>query len=179
MKRVFGLTLAITLLASSATMAFQYYLSGNDLYWILQDDSVGYQVWVPADAYRYVQTDRFGERMVEISLTENGPVLTVGGIKQTGLSVNTVRQALVNYWNRILSDVQVDNNSQITTSNGIAATFYSITGTSPTGQSVMVRVILYQRGKDIVYITYTLPANQYTGDIREYWIRAVNTFKWL
>lgn len=180
MRRVGWFALICVLLVSSVATAGSFYIyDDNELYWIYEETKPGFNVLVPSGGVRYIETSRFGENLLELSISENGPMLTIGSISQAGVSVSTVRKAIVDYWNRLLTNVRVTNNEQITTSNGTAATFYALVGTAPTGQSVMVRIVLYQREKDIAYIVYTLQEKEYTGTIREYWIRAVNTFKWM
>jgi hypothetical protein len=42
----------------------------------------------------------------------------------------------------------------------------------------MLRTVLFQRKHHVVYLNLFLEADQYEGDMREYWIRAVNGFQW-
>ncbi len=78
----------------------------------------------------------------------------------------------------LLMTITVLNNGEITTSNGLITHFYAYEATGADGKRVMLRTVLFQRRHHVVYLTLFLEADEYQGDMREYWIRAVNGFEW-
>ncbi len=59
------------------------------------------------------------------------------------------------------------------------AHFYAFKATGAHKKEVMFRSVFFQRGGEhIVYLTILLDADQYSGDVPQYWLRAVNEFEW-
>lgn len=73
MRKALGLIVLTMLLFTASVSAFDYYLTDNDAYWILDDKAVGYQVEIPSKGHLYLETARFGERTLELAVRENGP----------------------------------------------------------------------------------------------------------
>lgn len=174
----FILTILIFCLSSVPAFAANYYYSDNDLYWILEETSPDFEMLIPADRYAYYESDRFGEKRIEIVLSPNGPSLTIGSIKNYRGNVDQIRKALVEAWSYLLTDVHVANNREITTSKGLKAKFYSLQGKGEHGKDVMLRIVIFQRGRDVVHLSYALNADDYIGETRQFWLEAVNTFQW-
>lgn len=163
---------------SAPAAAGEYYQHDNAQYWWYLDSDPAFEVAVPANAYRYVEREMFGEKLVEIYLGPNGPILTIGTVAAGRDRVPAIRQALLGRWGYLFTNPTVLDNRQLTTTNQVAADFYAQTAATPAGNRAMFRGIFFHRNGQIVYLTYVLNERDFADFPRAAWFEAVNSFGW-
>lgn len=176
-----GLVMLLTLVAgvsvwASGAQLYQY--TEDSRFWWYIDDSPAFEMLVPALKFA-TKLDQFGVESLTLFPDEKGPIMTVGILKGSQSLVPTLRTNLVAGTKHLLTNVKVIADRNITTSTGLRSYFYAQVGDAADGKKAMFRAVFFQRGNDIVYLTYSLYESDYTGFNEEAWIRAVNTFRWL
>lgn len=181
MKRTLYALLLVGLLGgllSVPAWAGEWYLNPEDpTYWWYVDGDPRYEVLVPADLDFYVEYQWSNHRFVHIMLRDNGPHLFVGSAP--GTDVQSLWQSLTAPWTMPLRNSRVTENSEITTSRGIRASFRVLSGTNQAGQAAMIRMVAFTREGRTSYLMWVGLERDYTGDLRQFWLRAVNSFSWL
>lgn len=157
-------------------LAGTYYLHSHDSYWWYVDEDAGFSVVVPNDAERYVEKRVFGQRLLEMTWNDAQVIMEVSFI--TGQEPETLREALRSRWEPLVSDLTIISDREITTSNDVPAYFYAFEGVGADGERGMLRSVFFAREDSVVQLVMLLPSADYQGDLREYWLRAVNEFEW-
>lgn len=173
----------ITLFGISAMAADLYQYEDDRRFWWYLDTDPAFEMLVPSNPSGskyplYIHREQFGEEVLEILLGENGPLMTVGVLKGSQSQVTAIRNNLVGSRKHLFSNVRVTADREITTSMGLKATFYAQVARGADGKDALFRSVFFNRGNDLVYLTYFLNNADYTGFNEEAWIRAVNTFRW-
>lgn len=181
MKRTFIAILVVGLLGGvlcAPAVAGEWYLNPDDpKYWWYLDGNPRYEVLVPADLDFYVEYEWSGHRYLHIMLGDNGPHLFVGSAP--GTNVQNLWQSLTAPWTLPLRNPRVVENSEITTSKGLRARFMVLSGSNQSGAAAMIRMVAFTRDSRTSYLLWVGQEREYTGDIRQFWLRAVNSFSWL
>ncbi len=161
---------------TAPVLAGTFYLHDHEAYWwyVVEDD--GFSVVVPNNAERYVEKRIFGQKLLEMTWNDARVIMQVSFI--SGQDVETLREALSSQWEPLVSDVTMISDREITTSNDVPAYFYAFEGTGMDGQRGMLRSVFFSRDDAVVQLLMLLPSADYQGDLREYWLRAVNEFEW-
>lgn len=177
MKRTLIAMLFVCLLSTSA-LAGEWYLNPDDpKYWWYLAGTPRYEVLVPADLDYYVEHEWSGHSNLHIMLGEKGPHLFVGSAP--GTDVQSLWQALTAPWAFSLRNTRVVENSEITTSRGVRARFMVMSGSTQAGTAAMIRMVAFTRENRTSYLLFSGLEREYTGDVRQFWLRAVNSFNWL
>lgn len=164
-------------LFSQAAFAGEWYLNPDDpAYWWYLDGEPRYEVLVPANLDFYVEYEWSGHRYLHIMLGDNGPHLYAG--TAPGTNVQSLWQSLTAPWTLPLRNPRVVENSEITTSKGLRARFMVLSG-SGQGGAAMIRMVAFTRNERTAYLLWVGNEKEYTGDVRQFWLRAVNSFSWL
>lgn len=180
--------LALVLLlafGSQSVQAGTFYKHDHPDYWWYVVEDPAFSVVIPStpsdpkpgeEGKAYVRRSVFGMDILEIVFAEGSVTMEV--IHQRGTDVEAVRSSLDGRYKPLLKNVSVTDNKEITTSNNVKAHFYAFKAHDAYDREVMFRSVFFQRGEQIVYLTIMLNAEQYQGDIPQYWLRAVNEFEW-
>ena len=168
-----GLIILFFFLGIQPVQAGTFYLHEHPSYWWYVVDDPAFSAIIPSGADNYIERSIFG--MEHLLMTFQKGTITMEVIYQpvqTSSQYATARRTVQTGGKEppILSN-------EITTSNNLKAHFYAYQGTCQrqTGDAA-IRVL--PKGRHVVYLTLFLEADQYQGDLREYWIRAVNGFEW-
>lgn len=153
-----------------------FYKHDHPSYWWYVIDEPAFSAVVPSGAQGYFQRTVFGMEVLEMTFA-NGTI-TMEVIHQPGSDVEEVRAGLEARYRPLVKDVTILSNAPITTSNDLSAHFYAYEALGANGKKVMLRAVFFQKENSIVYLTLFLNSDQYQGDLREYWIKAVNGFEW-
>lgn len=163
---------------ASSAWAGEWYLNPEDpTYWWFVDGDPRYEVLVPADLDFYVEYEWSNHRFVHIMLRNNGPHLFVGSAP--GTDVQALWQSLTAPWSMPLRNPRVVENSEITTSRGVRARFMVLSGSNQQGAAAMIRMVAFTKDGRTSYLMWVGLEREYTGDLRQFWLRAVNSFGWL
>jgi len=169
--------LGLVVLACVPALAGQLYLYEDDPgYWWYWGENPEYEVLVPANRPYYLDQQWSGHVYVYIPLRENGPRLFIG--TAPGTDAQRLWQALTAPWSYPLRSSRITEDSEITTSQGLRARFRVMTGTMQDGTAAMIRMVVFTRGDRSAYLLFVGKESEYTGDFRQYWLRAVNSFRW-
>lgn len=182
MRQRIWLALVLLLVLSGVAQAGEYYLSDdkadNGLYWWYWDDAPKYEVKVPSKAEAYAPHSIFDERSLDITLSKNGPLLRVASVARVVGGYAGVKLALTQRWQHVLTNVKTQTDTEITTSRGVKAKFFVSTGKTPSGASAMIRLVVFVKGTDVVYLELLCDEKAYAGTVKEQWVKAVNSFNW-
>ena len=178
MRQHVARALVFVVLVAAIGQASEYYLSDDKEYWWYWDDAPNYELLVPAKADSYAPRHIFDERSLDIALSKGGPLIRVSSVAKVGGGYAAIKQATLGRWQHVLSGVKVTEESDITTSRGVKAKFLVATGQTPGGSAGMIRLVVFLKGADAVFLELLCEQKDYAGDTRRYWIRAVNTFNW-
>ncbi len=172
----FGIIILCLFLGVQAVQAGNFYLHEHPDYWWYVVEEPAFSAIIPSGADNYIERSVFG--MKSLMMTFNDGTITMEVNSQPGTDVESVRNSLDIRYKPLVKNITVLNNGEITTSNDLNTHFYAYEATGADGKKVMLRTVLFQRRHHVVYLTLFLEADQYQGDMREYWIRAVNGFEW-
>lgn len=153
-----------------------FYLHDHPDYWWYVVEKPAFSAIIPSGADNYIERSIFG--MESLLMTFNDGSVTMEVNYQPGTDVESVRNSLDARYKPLVKNITVLSNQEITTSNNLRTHFYAYQATGANGKDVMLRAVFFQRGNHVVYLTFFLEANEFQGDMREYWIRAVNGFEW-
>ncbi len=168
--------LAFVVLCGHALASGTFYLHDHESYWWYMRTDPRFSIVVPNDAERYVEKRVSGQRIMEMTWNDGTALIQV--VSLPGESRDTVLDSVQGQYLPLLSDVTIVSDREITTSNGLTAYFYAVEGTDARGTRSMVRNVVFQRSNQLVYLVMTLDSARFQGDLREYWLRAVNGFQW-
>lgn len=157
-------------------MAGEYYLSDEPGYWWYWDGRPNYEVLIPSNAFSYVQVDWSGQTSLYVTLKDKGPLLIVG--TAPGTNVQNLWQSLTAPWAHLLSNSRTSENSEITTDQGLRARFMVLSGSASGGPAAMIRMVAFTRDGRTAYLLFVGNEREYAGDLRQYWLRAVHSFRW-
>lgn len=174
--RVVVWTLLLVLALSVGAVAGEYYLSDEDRYWWYWDGSPNYEVLIPSSAYAYVQVDWAGTTSLEVALGEKGPLLVAGTMP--GTDVDRAWNALSARWAAAVESSRTTTNSTIETDNGLTARFRVLEANPSGGPKAIVRMVAFEKGGRLAYLAFIGNEEDYAGDARQYWLRAVHSFDW-
>lgn len=178
MRQRAALALVLVMLTTTIVRAGEYYLSDDAEYWWYWDDDPKYEVFVPAKADSYAPTHIFQERSLDITLKKGGPIIRVSSVAKVRGGYAGIKQAVLGRWQHVLSNVKVTEEKDITTSRGVKAKFLVAKGQTPSGTPAMIRLVVYLKGADAVFLELWCNEKDYAGNTQRYWIKAVNTFNW-
>lgn len=178
MRRFFavGVILLLVIFNVQMVQAGSYYLHDHPSYWWYVEKDPDFSAVIPSEADRYTQKSIFGMEILEMSFQDDSIIMEV--IHQPGKDIQVVKESLDARYKPLVKDISTVSDKQITTSNSIVTHFYAYEAMGANGKKVMLRSVFFQKGNSVVYLTMFLNADKYKGDIREYWIRAVNGFEW-
>ncbi|HHT90185.1 MAG: hypothetical protein QM451_11640 [Bacillota bacterium] len=171
-----GLIILFFFLGIQPVQAGTFYLHEHPSYWWYVVDDPAFSAIIPSGADNYIERSIFG--MEHLLMTFQKGTITMEVIYQPGTDIESVRNSLDVRYKPVVKNLTILSNEEITTSNNLKAHFYAYQGTGANGKQVMLRSVFFQKGRHVVYLTLFLEADQYQGDLREYWIRAVNGFEW-
>lgn len=173
-------SLALFFGAAGAAEFYQY--PDDKRFWWYIDTDPAFELIVPSNtggSYPlYVQTNMYGEDVLEIVMGEDGPVMLVGILKGGSSKISSIWDSIVGSRSHLFTNARLVDNREITTSTGERPHFYSQVARAADGKSAMVRAVIFNKGNDIVYLAYFLYESEFTGFTRDVWINAVNTFRW-
>lgn len=172
----FGIIVLFLFLGVQAVHAGNFYLHEHPSYWWYVVEDPAFSAIIPSGADNYIERSIFGMRSLLMTFKNGSITMEVNW--QPGTDVESVRNSLDVRYKPLVKNITVLNNGEITTSNDLKTHFYAYEATGADGKKVMFRTVLFQRRHHVVYLTLFLEAAQYEGDMREYWIRAVNGFEW-
>lgn len=175
-KALISFAVVLFLVAAPAAEAGTFYLHDHCSYWWYMVSEPAFSAVIPATGDTYIQRSIFGMEVLEI-LFENGSI-SMEVIHQPGKDIEVVRKSVEERFKPLVKNASIIADREITTSNNLRSHFYAYEGTGLNGKKVMLRSVFFQRDQHIVYLTMCLNADKYQGDIREYWLRAVNGFEW-
>ncbi|HHY15157.1 MAG TPA: hypothetical protein GX521_03675 [Firmicutes bacterium] len=187
MRKAHILAAVILLLVVSGQVvqAGTFYKHDHPDYWWYVVGKPAFSVVVPstpdnpktaAETKIYVSRSVFGAEILEIVFAEG--LATMEVVHQPGKDIQAVKASLDALYKPLLKNIVVTDNKEITTSKNVKAHFYAFKATGAHKKEVMFRSVFFQRGEHIVYLTILLDADQYSGDVPQYWLRAVNEFEW-
>lgn len=159
-----------------AVQAGTFYLHDHPSYWWYVVQQPAFSAVIPSTAENYNQRSIFGMEILEMTFANGTIVMDV--IYQPGKDVEAVRASLEARFKPLVKNVALLADREITTSNNLKAYFYAYEATDSHGKKVMLRSVFFQRGEHLVYLTMFSDSDQYQGDVREYWLRAVNGLEW-
>jgi hypothetical protein len=173
-------SLAILLLFTGLCQAGQYWMTENEGYWLYQDDNPDYEIMIPSKAVgrTYAPLNVLGVRSLDITLSENGPVIRVSTINQLQGGYAAVRDSITKRWQPALTGFKIESDSVITTRQNIKANFFVASGKTSAGVSAMIRGVAYFKGNSVVVLELLCNEKDYAGEVKNQWIEAVNTFNW-
>lgn len=181
---LFGIVAAMLLMTFvvptvSAQTWGEFYLHKDTRYWWFRDNDRLFEVSLPANPSYAIQRDLFGERFLELALSDGKVFLQVAEFGGGQAELERARQAITSRWQHVLGDVKVTENRTIRTNMGLDAHFTVLQGRTPSGRTGMVRTVLFTNGKNGAYLVWTGEAGAYAGALQQAWIEAVNSFAWL
>ncbi len=161
---------------AGAAVSGSFYLHEHDAYWWFVQQEPDFSLVIPNDAERYVQKHVAGQDILEMTWEEGSVVMKVVSLAGTGKG--SVLDSLQGQYHPLLDDFSVTDDREINTSGNETAHFWAAEGDDREGNRYMVRAVVFENDDHIVYLVMTLRSRQYAGDLREYWLRAVNGFQW-
>jgi hypothetical protein len=167
---------ALILLLAPAALAGEYYLSDEDAYWWYWDGTPNYEVLIPSRGFSYVQVDWSGQTTLYVTLKDKGPLLIVG--TAPGTDVQKLWQAMTAPWAHLLNNPRTTQDTEITTDQGLRARFLVLSGSASGGPAAMIRLVAFTREGRTAYLMFVGNEREYAGDLRQYWLRAVHSFRW-
>jgi hypothetical protein len=173
---IVGALISILILQAQVVQAGTFYLHDHPSYWWYVVDDPAFSVVLPSTADNYIERSIFGMESLLMTFKEGSVTMEVHW--QPGTDIESVRNSLDVRYKPVVKNLTVLSNQEITTSNNLKCHFYAYEATGANGKKVMLRSVFFQKGRHVVYLTYFLEAAQFEGDLREYWIRAVNGFEW-
>lgn len=158
--------------------ATEFYIHDNNDYWWYHSEDPHFYAVVPSNGQRYSHKSLFGYEMLEIAWDDSAIIMEVGTM--SGLDQASIIDFVGRRWTSLLANPRVFADREITTSNDLKTYFYGVEGTGPNNVKSMLRsVYFYNADKDTtVYLAYFIPNSKYTGQMEQYWLRAVNEFEW-
>lgn len=153
-----------------------FYKHDHPSYWWYVVAKPAFSAVVPSTAQSYIERSVFGMEILEMVFV-NGNI-TMEVIHQPGKDVQEVKESLQARYKPLVKNIALIADREITTTNQIKAYFYAYEAIGAHGKKVIFRSVFFQRENSIVYLTLFLDSDDYQGDMREYWIRAVNEFEW-
>lgn len=169
--------LGLILAVSATAWAGQLYVYEDDpQYWWYWGSNPDYEVLVPSNRSYYLDQEWSGHASVDIPLRDGGPHLYVG--TAPGSNWQQLWQALTAPWTYPLRNSRIIEDSEITTSQGLKARFRVLTGATQEGPNAMIRMVIFTRDNRSAYLLFVGKESEYSGDLRQYWLRAVNSFRW-
>ena len=184
-KSLIMAVVVLLLAAGSQVQAGTFYKHDHPDYWWYVVDKPAFSVVIPSTPDNpqtplqrkiYVNRSVFGVEILEIVFAD--VAITMEVVHQPGMDVQAVKESAAARFKPVLKDIKVTDDKEITTSNNLKAHFYAFRATGAHGKEVIFRSVFFQRGENIVYLTFMLDADQYKDDIPQYWLRAVNEFEW-
>lgn len=178
------MVICLLALASAPVLGAGLYQYDEDRrFWWYLDTDPAFELLVPSNPSgaqypMYFHLKQFGEEVLTIQMGEQGPVFSVGILKGTKSDYTKLRDNILGSRKHLFTNARVLADRTITTSMGLQAYFYAQQAQAADGKNAMFRAVFFNRGNDVVYLTYFLYAADYTGFNEEAWIRAVNTFRW-
>lgn len=169
------LSLALLVLLSGAASAGELYrYDGDPGYWWYVDGPPNFEVLIPSDrsAINWVEVDWGGSTSMQVMIEEGGPMIVVGTLPTTDAAA--AWNALSAPWAARAQNARTTTNSQITTDQGLSARFFVLEGSGS-----MVRMVSFTRSGRLAYLLFVGKAADYGGSVRQYWLRAVHSFRWL
>ena len=167
--------LALCVLAAPYAAAGELYrYDGDANYWWYVDGPPDFEVLIPSDraAINWVEIDWGGSTSMQVVIADGGPMLVIGTLPTTDAAA--AWNALSAPWSARVQSARTTTNSQITTDQGLNARFFVLEG----GGS-MVRMVAFTRTGRLAYLMFVGKSAEYSGDARQYWLRAVHSFRWL
>lgn len=172
----FFVAIILFLISFQAVQAGTFYLHDHPSYWWYVVQEPAFSAVIPSTAENYNQRSIFGMEILEMTFANGTIVMDV--IYQPGKDVEAVRASLEERYRPLVTNVALLADREITTSNNLKAYFYAYEATGSQGKRVMLRSVFFQKDEHILYLTMFCDSDQYQGDVREYWLRAVNGLEW-
>lgn len=157
----------------------EFYLHDDARYWWFRANDSSFELAVPANPVYAIQRDLFGEKLLELSLSDGQVHMQIAGFRGGQAQLDKARAAITSRWDHVLTDVRLTEDRTIRTNMGLDARFVVVQGRTPTGRTAMVRAVLFTNGEVGAYLVWTGDATAYTGAQQQAWIQAVNSFTWL
>lgn len=173
---IVGAIILFLFCGAQVSAAGTFYLHDHPSYWWYVVEDPAFSAIIPSGADNYIERSIFG--MESLLMTFDDGSISMEVIYQPGTDVESVRNSLDVRYKPLVKNITVLSNQEITTSNNLKTHFYAYEATGANGKKVMLRAVFFQRKHHVVYLTLFLEADKYQGDMREYWIRAVNGFEW-
>lgn len=173
-------TVLILLLPASALAGTFYQHENSSYYWYVVDDP-HFEVVVPSTAEGYLERELFGLSTLELFFGTGGPQFVVGSVTSPSVTIGKIKSMALSQWEHVFTNVKVEADRKITTSNGTSAYFYAVTASNPSAKQGMMRLVIFQQGNSFAYVMLSCYSSDYNSSttLRNQWIRAVNDFKWL
>lgn len=196
-RRSFTIVLfALVVLAVAAPALSQpYYFHNDPYYWWYHPTgaSPAFEVVIPALHNTTTEQSRFwternlyGEHELEIFLTTSseypvGSSIRISDVISSAVTVAKIKERVRAEHSHVFSNTKILADRELVTEIGTKGWFLAFESSNPSGMMAMVRVVIFQRGREYVYLTLKCYSTDYesTPKIRDLWIMAVNTFKWL
>jgi len=178
MRTRLALALVLVLLVTGMAEAGVYYNTDTSTYYRYEDDNPNYETIVPAKGESYAPSNLFGERRLDISISPNGPVLRLATVPKANGGYAGMKQAIIASWKPLFTDLKVTSEADYTNDLGVKFRFFEATGKTTSGSTGMIRFAAFTKGTDIVYVELFCTAGAYTGTVKDYWMKAIHSFKW-
>lgn len=177
MKKFFIIAaIFVVLLVSGTALASDFYLHDHGDYWWYMPKNPNYSAVIPNTGQHYIQRDVFGQKILEITWDNGAVSMEIASVPNQ--DVATVRKSIEERFKPLVRNVNVISDGEITTSNNLRAHFYGYEATGANNRRVMLRSVFFKYSSGVVYLAMYLDAAKYQGNLREYWLRAVNDFEW-
>lgn len=167
-----------TLLVSGPVYASQFWKSQDSTYWWYWEEAPKVELLVPANLKVYAQHEIFGESLLDINLSDNGPLLRIACVPKQRGGWATLKQMATARWQHVLSDIKITSEKNYTNEQGVPFQFIEATGTMPSGKVGMIRLAAFFKGQDVVYVELFCESKEYTGNVKTYWMKAIHSLKW-
>lgn len=172
--------LLMLLLPATAFAGTFYEHESSSYYWYVVDDP-HFEVVIPATAEGYLERSLFGQATLEMFFGQNGPRFVVASVTSPNVTIGKIKSMALAQWEHLFTNVKVEADRRITTSNGTSAYFYAVTASNPSAKQGMIRLVIFQQGNKFAYVMLSCYSDDYNSSaaLRNQWIRAVNDFSWL
>lgn len=179
MRIRFAIVLVLVCLVTGMAEAGVYYETSDKTYYKYEDENPNYETMVPAKGESYASNNYFGERRLDITLSTNGPVLRIATIPKVNGGYAGMKQAIIAEWKPLFTDLKVTNEAEYTNDRGVKFRFFEATGKTTAGGTGMIRFAAFTKGSDMVYVELFCASSAYTGTVKNHWMKAIHSFKWL
>lgn len=174
MRAIIWAVLLIACISGVAAAATFYYYDEDPQYYWFWDGPPAFEVLVPAKPSFYVETEWAGHSITQFFFGETGPVILIGTM--AGTDTSKAWEAVSGMWAGLSASSRNVSNSTITTDQGLQARFRVLeSGTNPNG---MVRMVAFTHEGRTAYLAFIGNQSDYTGNVQQYWLRAVHSFNW-